>query len=87
MAKGQISDAMPILRKVKDVYVLAIHEAEASDAATLAGTEDVVTWLARHGVNSVAIARPDYGNVGKSIEEAAAEVRADIVAGAFGHAH
>jgi nucleotide-binding universal stress UspA family protein len=85
-ARRAISDAMPILRKAKDVYVLAIHEAEASDAATLAGTDDVVTWLARHGVKSVAIARPDYGNVGKSIEETAAEVGADIVvAGAFGH--
>ena len=83
-ARRAISDAMPLLRKARELYVLAIHETEGNDA--VAGTDDVVTWLERHGVKSVAIAEPDYGNVGRSIEEHAAEVEADVVvAGAFGH--
>jgi nucleotide-binding universal stress UspA family protein len=85
-ARRAISDAMPLLRKAKEVCVLAIHEAEGNAAVAVAGTDDVVAWLARHGVKSVAIAEPDYGDVGRSIEEHAAEIEADvIVSGAFGH--
>jgi nucleotide-binding universal stress UspA family protein len=68
------------------VHIVAIPDQEGNDAATLAGADDVVSWLARHGVQATAIARPDFGGVGKSIEHAADEIGADIiVAGAFGH--
>jgi nucleotide-binding universal stress UspA family protein len=84
-ARRAVSDALPLLTKAKEVHVVAIPE-PGSDAATLAGADDVVNWLARHGVQAAAIARPDFGGVGKSIEHAADEVGADIiVAGAFGH--
>jgi nucleotide-binding universal stress UspA family protein len=85
-ARRAVSDAIPILTKAKDVHIVAIPEPEGNDAATLAGADDVVSWLARHGVQATAIARPDIGGVGKSIEYAADEIGADIiVAGAFGH--
>jgi nucleotide-binding universal stress UspA family protein len=85
-ARRAVSDALPLLAKAKEVHVVAIPEQEGNDAATLAGADDVVNWLARHGVQAAAIARPDFGGVGKSIEHAADELGTDIiVAGAFGH--
>lgn len=85
-SRRAVSDALPLLRKAKDVHILSIHEPETDDATTLSGADDVVNWLAQHGAKSVAIARPDYGSVGKSIEQFADETGADtIVAGAFGH--
>jgi nucleotide-binding universal stress UspA family protein len=85
-ARRAVSDALPMLKKAKQVHVLVIHEPETNEAAVIAGADDVVGFLARHGVKAYAIARPDYGSVGKSIEECAEEIGADvIVAGAFGH--
>lgn len=85
-ARRAVSDALPFLAQAKEVHVLAIHEPEASEASTLAGADDVVNWLARHGIHSVAIARPTFGSVGKSIDEAASELGADlVVSGAYGH--
>jgi len=86
-ARRAVSDALPLLAKAREVHVLVIPEPESNDAATLAGADDVVNWLARHGVQATAIARPDFGGIGKSIEQhAVEELGADIiVAGAFGH--
>jgi len=84
-ARRAVHDALPILSKAREVHLLAVHEPEANDATTLSGADDVVNWLARHGVKAVAIARPDYGSAGKSIEQFADDIGADlIVAGAFG---
>jgi nucleotide-binding universal stress UspA family protein len=84
-ARRAVHDALPILSRAREVHLVAVHEPEANDATTLSGADDVVNWLERHGVKAVAIARPDYGGVGKSIEHFADEIGADlIVAGAFG---
>jgi nucleotide-binding universal stress UspA family protein len=85
-ARRAVSDALPILQKADEVHLLVIHEPESDEAAAIAGADDVVKLLARHGVNAIAVAQPDYGGVGKSIEEFAEDIDADlIVAGAFGH--
>ena len=85
-ARRAVHDALPILRQADEVQVLAIHEAETSGPAVLSSANDVVTWLARHGVTAVATAQPDYEGVGRSIEGAATDMDADVVvAGAFGH--
>jgi nucleotide-binding universal stress UspA family protein len=85
-ARRAVSDALPILRRAKEVHLLVIHEPETDEAAVAAGADDVVDFLARHGVKAFAITRADYGSVGRSIEECAGEIGADlIVAGAFGH--
>lgn len=85
-ARRAVSDALPLLTRAKDVRVIAIPEPDADTVAALAGADDVVGWLARHGIKASAAARPDYGAVGKAIEHAADEFGADvIVAGAFGH--
>lgn len=85
-ARRAVSDALPILARAKDVHVLAFQEPEANEVSTLAGADDVVNWLSRHGIRAVAIARPSYGSVGKAVDESASELGADlIVAGAYGH--
>ena len=85
-ARRALSDALPILKKADEVHLLVIHEPETNEAAVIAGADDVVNFLARHGVKAIAVAQPDYGSVGKAIEEYASEIDADIiVAGAFGH--
>ena len=85
-ARRAVHDALPILRQADEVQILAIQESERSSSAVLSGANDVVTWLARHGVAAVATAQPDYEGVGRSIEGAAADMDADVVvAGAFGH--
>lgn len=84
-ARRAVSDALPLLRKANEVHLLAVHEPEADDGAMLSGADDIVNWLSQHGVQAVAIARPDYGSVGKSIEQFADDIGAElIVAGAFG---
>lgn len=85
-ARRAVHDALPLLRQADEVQILAIQEAETSNAATLSSADDVVNWLARHGAAAVATAQPEYGSVGRSIEGAATDMGADIVvAGAFGH--
>ena len=85
-ARRAVHDALPILRQADEVQILAIQESERSSSAVLSGANDVVTWLARHGVAAVATAQPDYEGVGRSIQGAAADMDADVVvAGAFGH--
>jgi nucleotide-binding universal stress UspA family protein len=85
-ARRAVSDALPILKKAAEVHLLVIHEPETNEPAAIAGADDVVNFLARHGVKAIAVAQPDYGGVGKSIEEYAEDIEADIiVAGAFGH--
>jgi nucleotide-binding universal stress UspA family protein len=84
-ARRAVGDALPILKKAKEVHLLVIYEPEMNEAMAIAGADDVVNFLAWHGVKAFAIARPDYGSVGKSIEECAEEIGADIiVAGAYG---
>ena len=84
-ARRAVSDALPFLRIAREVHLLAVHEPETNEAVVLSGADDMVNWLARHGVKAVATARPDYGGVGKSIDQFADEIGADlIVAGAFG---
>lgn len=85
-ARRAVSDALPLLRKADEVHLLVVHEPEANEAAAIAGADDVVNFLAHHGVTAIAVAQPDYGGVGKSIEEYAQDIDADIIAaGAFGH--
>src|SRR5665213_1172952 len=45
-----VADALPVLREAKDVIVVEIVEGEADRIAALAGVEDIVSWLLRHGV-------------------------------------
>lgn len=84
-ARRAITDALPILGKAKDVQLLVVHEPEASEAKVLASANDVAGFLAWHGVKATLVVRTDSNSAGRSIEQCADEVGADlIVAGAYG---
>jgi nucleotide-binding universal stress UspA family protein len=87
-ARRAVADALPMLRKAKEVTVVEICEQDDSRPAVTARVTDVVAWLARHGIT--ATARVSEANQKTStadrLGEVAGEVGAGlIVAGAYGH--
>jgi len=87
-ARRAIADALPMLRKAKDVAVAEILEEDGSRPAAGARVQDVVAWLSRHGVYaSELIAEKDEDRDATSqLDDMAADVGAGvIVAGAYGH--
>jgi nucleotide-binding universal stress UspA family protein len=85
-ARRAVSDALPLLRKAKDVKVAELIDDEAHRAAAQARLDDVVGWLSRHGVIARAQVDHDHGHTATQLETIAADVGAGlIVAGAYGH--
>jgi nucleotide-binding universal stress UspA family protein len=87
-ARRAVADALPMLRKAKDVAIVEIPEQGADRAAVMAGVSDVAAWLARHGVTATARVPEAAGNetAAVQLERAAGDVGAGlIVAGAYGH--
>jgi nucleotide-binding universal stress UspA family protein len=87
-ARRAVVDALPMLRKAKEVSVIEIPEGDEDRSAVLGRVKDVVAWLSRHGVSAsgrVSEAGPN-GNAAAQLDTAAGEVGAGlIVAGAYGH--
>ncbi|UZE49331.1 universal stress protein [Rhodopseudomonas sp. P2A-2r] len=85
-ARRAISDALPLLRKARDVTVAELIDDETRRPAAQARLDDVVGWLSRHGVTARAQVANDHGHTAKQLESIAADVGAGlIVAGAYGH--
>jgi nucleotide-binding universal stress UspA family protein len=87
-ARRAIADALPLLRKAKNVVVAEVLESTTERAAAEAGLADVGAWLSRHGVTaSVRVDEVGEGrDVAAEIDVLAADVAAGlIVAGAYGH--
>jgi nucleotide-binding universal stress UspA family protein len=85
-SRRAVVDALPMLRKAKDVIVVEIVEDEAGRTAALSGTRDMVAWLSRHGVLASEQVPDECGNAAGQLERIASEVGAGlIVAGAYGH--
>jgi nucleotide-binding universal stress UspA family protein len=87
-ARRALADALPILRKARDVTVLAIPEGDDDRPAAVAGVTDVTAWFARHGVTAIARVSEAARNetVAGQLEKIAGDVGASlIVAGAYGH--
>ncbi|WP_439374034.1 universal stress protein [Bradyrhizobium sp. DASA03120] len=87
-ARRAVADALPMLRKARDVTVVGIPEQGDDHSSVMAGVTDVAAWLARHGATATArvseAARNEPAAV--QLEKAAADVGAGlIVAGAYGH--
>ena len=53
-ARQALADALPMLRKARDVAVVASPEGEDDRPGAVAGVTDVTAWLARHGVTATA---------------------------------
>jgi nucleotide-binding universal stress UspA family protein len=87
-ARRAVADALPMLRKAKEVTVVEIPEADDSRPAVMARVTDVVAWLARHGIAATArVSEADRKKAAADqLDEVAGDVGAGlIVAGAYGH--
>jgi nucleotide-binding universal stress UspA family protein len=85
-ARRAVVDALPMLRKAKDVIVAEIVEDEAGRAAALSGVKDVIAWLLRHGVLASSQVPDECGHAAAQLGRIASEVGAGlVVAGAYGH--
>jgi nucleotide-binding universal stress UspA family protein len=85
-ARRAVVDALPMLRKAKDVIVANIVEDEVDRPAALSGVKDVGAWLSRHGVLASAQVPDECGHAAAQLGRIAAEVGAGlVVAGAYGH--
>jgi nucleotide-binding universal stress UspA family protein len=86
-ARRAIANALPVLRKARDVVVMEIAEAGGGQAAATAGVRDVIGWLSRHGI----VAAERFAEAGgkdatRVAEEVAGALGSSlIVAGAYGH--
>ncbi|WP_027528926.1 universal stress protein [Bradyrhizobium sp. WSM3983] len=87
-ARRAVADALPMLRKAKDVAIVEIPEVDDDRSAVMAHVSDVAAWLARHGVTATARAAEATGSetAAAQLERVAGDVGAGlIVAGAYGH--
>jgi len=87
-ARRAVADALPMLRKARDVAIVEIPEEDDDRAAVMAGVSDVAAWLARHGVTATARVPEAVGSepAAVQLERIAGDVGAGlIVAGAYGH--
>lgn len=87
-SRRALADALPMLRKARDVTIVEVPERDDDRSVVMAGVMDVVAWLARHGI--AATARVSEAGEGETaaaqLEKVAGDVGAGlIVAGAYGH--
>jgi nucleotide-binding universal stress UspA family protein len=84
-ARRAAVDALPLLKIAAHVSVVEIAAAQDL-AAARTHVEDVVSWLARHGVLAESLASPSTGDDAAGLYAIAQDQGADlIVAGAYGH--
>jgi nucleotide-binding universal stress UspA family protein len=84
-ARRAVLDALPILQLATKVEVLEILESPEERRQVRCGADDVVVWLARHGIQATSHVSRDAGNAAALIEDHALRMGADlIVAGGFG---
>jgi len=87
-ARRAVADALPMLRKARDVTIATIPERDDDRSVVTAGVTDVAAWLARHGVTATARICEGGRNeaAAAQLEKVAGDVDAGlIVAGAYGH--
>ncbi|MEZ0087127.1 universal stress protein [Bradyrhizobium japonicum] len=87
-ARRAVVDALPMLRKARDVTIVEIPERDDDHSAVMAGVTDVAAWLARHGVTASARVSEAVRNAtaAAQLEQVAGDLGAGlIVAGAYGH--
>jgi len=61
-ARRAIAGALPLLRKAGEVVVAAIAEDENDRSEMLRRADDVVSWLARHGIQASSMVPEGIGN-------------------------
>lgn len=86
-ARRAVADALPMLRKAKEVSIVEIPERDDDRSVAAASVTDVAAWLGRHGVTATArVSEAGAGTAAAQLEKVACDVGAGlIVAGAYGH--
>lgn len=87
-SRRALADALPMLRKARDVTIVEVPERDDDRSVVMAGVMDVVAWLARHGIAATAQVSEAGGGetAAAQLEKVAGDVGAGlIVAGAYGH--
>jgi nucleotide-binding universal stress UspA family protein len=85
-ARRAVVDALPLLAKAKDVVVVEVVEEDDQRAAARARIDEVVAWLAHHGISATARVPTPSRDVVPKLEAVADELGIDlVVAGAYGH--
>jgi nucleotide-binding universal stress UspA family protein len=85
-SRRAVGDALPLLRKAKEVHVVEIIEDDADRAAAARRVADVAAWLGRHHIDASYMVPTLTGTAAEQLEAKAREVGADVVvAGAYGH--
>jgi nucleotide-binding universal stress UspA family protein len=85
-ARRAVWDALPLLRRAREVTIAEVVEIEESAAAARNRVNDVAAWLARHGVTAEVLVPEGIDNASERLDLIASDIGADlIVAGAYGH--
>ena len=83
-ARRAVADALPLLKRASDVVAITISEGDTgSEQAKL---NDLLSWLARHGVKARSELMTSSDGFVDVLESAARAAEADlVVAGGYGH--
>jgi nucleotide-binding universal stress UspA family protein len=85
-ARRALRDALPFLRRAKEIAVVEIMEEDESPKRVDARLRDVVAWLRAHAIAASKKVITPSGDVTDALAAAARDFDADlIVAGAYGH--
>jgi nucleotide-binding universal stress UspA family protein len=85
-ARRAILDALPLLQQAKDVCVVEVVENRLQRSDARARVDDVVAWLAHHGVTASGIVPEQEGDPAEQLEAIASDRGCEVVvAGAYGH--
>jgi nucleotide-binding universal stress UspA family protein len=86
-ARRALLDALPFLKRARQVLVAEVCE-ERSESEARRALTDVAEYLARHDIRaSIAVREPGHGSPGRALLEIAGMQDAGlIVAGGYGHA-
>ena len=85
-ARRAVADALPLLRQAGRVTVAEIVDDEAGRSVAVAGVDDVVAWLARHGIVASGLVPERTDDAMRELDRIAASLGAGVVvAGAYGH--
>ena len=85
-ARRAVVDAIPLLRKAKEVTVVEIIEKDADRTAAGRRVSDVAAWLRLHQIDASHMVPTLRGDAVEQLATHASDIEADIiVAGAYGH--